>query len=79
MVKNVDKGALYMILGIPWWVFMFILLIFFSGYMAFRAMRAEKKLDEQFIESEGKIYMDRIRKERSSKNQEQEKQKLVSE
>lgn len=53
-----------MIAGVPWWVFAMIVFIFLSGYMAFRAMYAEKKLDEQYIEQEGKIYMDRIEAER---------------
>ncbi len=32
--------------------------------MAFKAMRAERKIDLQHIEQEGKIYMDRIAAER---------------
>ncbi|MCT2535558.1 sporulation YhaL family protein [Aquibacillus koreensis] len=58
-----------MILGIPWWVFMFILFIFISGYMAFRAMVAERRLEKQFIESQGQVYMERIEKERIQKKQ----------
>ncbi|HEX6593582.1 MAG TPA: sporulation YhaL family protein [Bacillota bacterium] len=61
-----------MIFGIPWWVFMMIVFIFFSGYMSYRAMRAEKKLEQQFIEQEGKIYIERIEKERHHKQQKQE-------
>ncbi|MEN1970270.1 sporulation YhaL family protein [Lentibacillus sp. N15] len=56
-----------MIAGVPWWVFMMILFIFLSGYMAFRAMRAEKKLEHQFIEREGNVYIERMREERRSK------------
>lgn len=57
--------------SIPIWVFAVILLIFLSGYMSIRAFLAEKKLDRQFIEREGKIYMERIREERM-KRREQE-------
>ena len=53
-----------MIVGVPWWVFITVLLIFLSGYMAFRAIRAEQKLEQQFIEKEGRVYMARIEKER---------------
>ncbi|SDJ88934.1 sporulation YhaL family protein [Sediminibacillus albus] len=68
-----------MILGIPWWVFMFIIFIFFSGYMSFRAVRAEKRLEMQFIEREGKIFMDRIKDERSQKeNGDAEKKQMTS-
>lgn len=58
-----------MILNIPWWVFLMILFICFSGYMAFRAMRAERKLEQQFIEREGQIYMERLEKERARRQQ----------
>ncbi|GAB3790202.1 sporulation YhaL family protein [Virgibacillus kimchii] len=58
-----------MILGIPWWVFMMILFIFLSGFMAFRAMRAEQKLEEHFIEKEGRIYMERIEAEKEKRKQ----------
>ncbi|SFA81355.1 Sporulation protein YhaL [Lentibacillus halodurans] len=58
-----------MILGVPWWVFMIILFIFVSGYMAFRAMRAERRLEQQYIEQEGKVYIDRMEKERTQKRE----------
>ncbi|MBD1221713.1 SigE-dependent sporulation protein [Virgibacillus halodenitrificans] len=57
-----------MLLGIPWWVFIMIGLIFFCGVMAFRAMQAEKRLEQQFIEKEGKIYMDRMKAEMEAKH-----------
>lgn len=61
-----------MIAGVPWWVFMLIVFIFLSGYMAFRAMRAEKKLEQQFIEKEGNVYLERIEAERKKRQREKE-------
>ena len=58
-----------MILGTPWWVFMLILFIFLSGIMAFRAMRAEQKLEQEFIEKEGQVYMERLKAEREERRQ----------
>ncbi|GGB51540.1 hypothetical protein GCM10011409_31370 [Lentibacillus populi] len=58
-----------MIAGVPWWVFMMILFIFLSGYMAYRAIRAEKKLEQQFIEREGNVYMERLEEERKQKEE----------
>jgi hypothetical protein len=58
-----------MILGTPWWVFMLILFIFLSGIMAFRAMRAEQKLEQEFIEKEGQVYMERLEAEREERRQ----------
>lgn len=57
-----------MFAGIPWWIFMLILFIFLSGFMAFRAIRAEKKLEQQFIEREGNVYMERMRKEQRERS-----------
>lgn len=59
-----DKGGVRMIFGVPWWVFLLIVFIFISGYMAFRAMRAERILEQQFIEREGEVYMNRMAEER---------------
>ncbi|MFC4024528.1 sporulation YhaL family protein [Oceanobacillus longus] len=53
--------------AIPLWVFAVIILIFLSGYMAYRAMLAERKLDQQFIEREGKIYLERIQEDRQKR------------
>lgn len=58
-----------MIMGMPWWVFIMILLIFLCGYMAFRAMHAERKLDQHYIEHEGKVYIERIEDERERRKQ----------
>lgn len=35
--------------------------------MAFRAMRAERKLEQQYIEQEGNKYMERIEQERQKR------------
>lgn len=53
--------------AIPLWVFAVIILIFLSGYMAYRAMLAERKLDQQFIEQEGSIYLERIQEDRQKR------------
>jgi hypothetical protein len=63
-----DKGVSNVIFGMPWWIFMIILFIFFSGYMAFRAMRAERELEQHYIEQEGKVYMQRIEDEREERH-----------
>ncbi|WP_079480931.1 sporulation YhaL family protein [Halobacillus salinus] len=48
----------------PIWVFFCIVFIFVSGYMAIRAMRAEHKVEQNFIEKEGQVYINRIEEER---------------
>jgi hypothetical protein len=58
-----------MILPFPWWVLAVLLFICFSGYMAFRASRAEKRLEQHYIEREGQIYMERMQQERARRQQ----------
>lgn len=58
-----------MIAGIPVWVAAAVGLIFFSGVMAFRAMNAERQLENQFIEREGSIFIERMEAERSARSQ----------
>lgn len=67
------QGGVVMIFGIPWWVYIMILLIFFSGYMAFRAILAEQRLEQQFIEKEGEKYIQRMEAERAQKQREKKK------
>ncbi|WP_085992798.1 sporulation YhaL family protein [Oceanobacillus senegalensis] len=61
-----------MIAGVPWWVVAVILLIFFSGYMSFRAMVAEKRLEQQYAEREGKVFIDRMQKEKEEREKRRE-------
>lgn len=53
---------------LPLWVLAIIVFIFLSGYMAYRAMRAEYKLEQQYIEREGQVYMERIDQARMNKS-----------
>lgn len=67
-----DKEGCNMFAGMPWWVFAMIVFIFLSGYMAFRAMHAEKKLEQEYIEQEGNKYMERIAANRQLKEERRE-------
>jgi hypothetical protein len=58
-----------MVAGLTWWVVVLICCIIFSGYMSFRAMRAEMKLEQEYIEKEGQVYMERIEKARQNKEE----------
>ncbi|RDW18184.1 SigE-dependent sporulation protein [Oceanobacillus arenosus] len=56
-----------MIAGMPWWVIVVVALIFVSAYMSFKARVAESRLEQQFIEREGRIYIERIESEREAR------------
>lgn len=63
-----------MVWGLPWWIYVLIFFIFFSAYMSYRAMRAEQELEQQYIEKEGEIYIQRIRKEREKRKRQKEQE-----
>ncbi|WP_368654511.1 sporulation YhaL family protein [Ornithinibacillus sp. 4-3] len=52
---------------IPWWIWLIVLGVCFSAYMTFRTAREEKQIEIQFIEEEGKKYMERIAEERKKR------------
>ncbi|MCM3161993.1 sporulation YhaL family protein [Metabacillus litoralis] len=51
----------------PWWIYLCIIGILVSGYMAFKTARQDKQIDDTFIEQEGQVYLDRIEQERQKK------------
>ncbi len=58
----------------PWWIYLCIIGILISGYMAFKTSRQDKMIDEDFIEKEGQVYLDRIEQERQKKKELNEQQ-----
>ncbi|WP_237458319.1 sporulation YhaL family protein [Pontibacillus yanchengensis] len=60
------------IAGFPWWVLAIILFMIFCGYMAYRAMREDQKMENHFIEQEGQKYMARIEEARQQKDENKE-------
>lgn len=58
-----------MFFNIPWWILVIAVFIFLSGYMAYRAIRAEKQLEQQFIEREGAVYVERMHSEKKQRGQ----------
>ncbi|MGZ0084672.1 sporulation YhaL family protein [Geobacillus sp. C56-T2] len=56
-------------LSLPWWVYIVVAGILFSGYMTVKTAAREREMDEAFIEKEGEVYMERIRQERERRKQ----------
>ncbi|AKM17927.1 sporulation YhaL family protein [Geobacillus sp. FSL K6-0789] len=55
--------------SLPWWIYLVVAGIIFSGYMTVKTAAREREIDEAFIEKEGEIYMERIRQERERRKQ----------
>lgn len=52
---------------LPWWVYLCMIGILYSGYMAYTTMKKEKEVEKLSIEQEGSIYLERIKKEREKR------------
>lgn len=53
----------------PIWIWVVFAGIVLSAIMTARAMRQEKKENQEYIEAEGKVYMDRIERKRYAKGE----------
>ncbi|WP_226670071.1 sporulation YhaL family protein [Metabacillus litoralis] len=64
---------------LPWWIYVCIIGIILSGYMAFKTHQQDKEIDDEFIEKEGQVYIERIELERQKKQALVEQQQELQE
>ncbi|WP_197414453.1 sporulation YhaL family protein [Bacillus sp. FJAT-29937] len=57
---------------IPFWVYFIAIGILLSAYMAIKAGREERKVENESIELEGRVYIERIEKEREARRTKQQ-------
>jgi len=57
-VKDID---------IPFWIYFVVAGIIVSAYMVLRTGKEERMMEDEIIEREGEIYMQRLEKEREKK------------
>lgn len=62
---------------LPWWVYVVIVGIIVSGYMVLYTSKKEQDIDQEFIEREGNVYMQRIKEERERRTQEEDDQSVL--
>ena len=56
-------------MDIPFWVYFVVMGIITSAYMVVRTGKEEKLIEEEMIEREGDIYMQRLEQEREGKKE----------
>ncbi|WP_084786957.1 sporulation YhaL family protein [Bacillus tuaregi] len=56
-------------MDIPIWIYFVVAGIIISAYMVVRTGREERMIENEIIEREGEIYMERLEKEREEKQQ----------
>ncbi|EZH68009.1 hypothetical protein DH09_08840 [Bacillaceae bacterium JMAK1] len=50
--------------SLPWWVFVVVLAAVASGYMWIKSTLEEKKVSDEWIEQEGRVYIRRMEDEK---------------
>lgn len=54
-------------MDIPLWVYFVVIGIIISAYMVIRTGKEERRIEEEIIEKEGEVYIERLEKERLEK------------
>ncbi|ERN54942.1 sporulation YhaL family protein [Bacillus marmarensis] len=58
------------LLASPWWVYFVIGGILLSGYLSMKYSREEREFEQEWIEKEGNVYMERLAEERARRTKE---------
>ncbi|MCR2821082.1 sporulation YhaL family protein [Lederbergia panacisoli] len=56
-------------MSLPIWVYIVILGIFTSAFMAIKTAKEDKELETEWIEKEGQVYIERMEKEKEQRRQ----------
>ncbi|GGE72887.1 sporulation YhaL family protein [Priestia taiwanensis] len=54
---------------LPWWVYLVIVGIVVSGFMVLYTEKKEQEIDDDYIEREGELYVQRMHEERERRAQ----------
>ncbi|WP_100488938.1 sporulation YhaL family protein [Sporolactobacillus pectinivorans] len=53
--------------SVPWWIYLIIAGILFSGYQAFSLSRQDKEIDEEWNEQQGNVFIKRMNAEKEKR------------
>ncbi|OIJ11904.1 SigE-dependent sporulation protein [Anaerobacillus arseniciselenatis] len=56
-----------MVAASPWWVYIVVGGIIVSGYLSYKYTKEDKQIEDRWIEQEGEVFMEPIRKRRQNK------------
>ncbi|MCT8139490.1 sporulation YhaL family protein [Anaerobacillus sp. CMMVII] len=51
----------------PWWIYFVVGGIILSGYLSFKYSKEDREVEQRWIEQEGELFMEPIRKRRQNK------------
>ncbi len=56
-------------MSLPIWMYFVVVGIFVSAFMTVKAAKEEKEMEDEWIEKEGNIYIERMEQEKEKKKQ----------
>ncbi|WP_283248200.1 sporulation YhaL family protein [Bacillus sp. FJAT-50079] len=59
-------------MSLPFWVYFVIVGIFASAFMTIKTAKEDRELEREWIEKEGEVYVERMRKEKERRKQVEE-------
>jgi|APAga8741244001_1050109.scaffolds.fasta_scaffold64364_1 heme/copper-type cytochrome/quinol oxidase subunit 3 len=62
--RTAKQGRRDKMISLPFWIYIVVAGIFFSGFMAIRAARKDHEQEQGFIAQEGEAYMERLKEEK---------------
>ncbi|WP_209122784.1 sporulation YhaL family protein [Alkalihalobacillus sp. BA299] len=72
-VSGLDFSSVVLLNADPWWMYFVVLGILVSAYYFMKYSIEDKKIDEEFIEKEGQVFMERIEEDRAKRREYSEK------
>ncbi|WP_428909392.1 sporulation YhaL family protein [Niallia sp. Krafla_26] len=54
-------------MDIPFWMYLVVMGIVFSAFMVYKTGKEERQMEDEIIEREGEVYMQRLEQEREEK------------
>ncbi|MEB1807983.1 MAG: sporulation YhaL family protein [Bacillaceae bacterium] len=67
LVSGLDFSSVVLLNVEPWWMYIVILGIIISAYYFIKHSLEDKKVDDEFIEKEGQVFMERIQEDREKR------------
>lgn len=54
-------------MSLPIWIYVVVAGVFISAFMAVKTAKEDRDMEEEWIEKEGQVYLDRMQKEKAEK------------
>ncbi|WP_246055150.1 sporulation YhaL family protein [Pseudalkalibacillus caeni] len=67
-LSDLLSGMLSTLASVPWWIYFVLAGIVYSGYKVATLTIEDRKVDQNFIEEEGKVFIERMEDEKKRRH-----------